>query len=87
MTAIDEMALPTGVVTFLFTDVEGSTALWASDDQAMAASLAVHDDILREVVATHDGYVFTTAGDSFAVAFQSATAGVSAAVDESVERK
>jgi class 3 adenylate cyclase len=36
---------PTGVVTFLFTDVEGSTALWAADDTAIAASLAVHDEI------------------------------------------
>lgn len=75
------IGLPTGVVTFLFTDVEGSTALWAADSDAMAASLAVHDEILRDVVATHDGYVFTTAGDSFAVAFQAATSGVAAAID------
>ena len=71
---------PTGVVTFLFTDVEGSTALWAADDAAMATSLALHDQILRETMDAHGGYVFTTAGDSFAVAFQSATAGVAAAV-------
>jgi predicted ATPase len=67
------------VVTFLFTDVEGSTASWAADSDAMAASLAVHDDIVREAVDGHGGYVFTTAGDSFAVAFQSATQGLEAA--------
>jgi len=71
--------LPTGVVTFLFTDVEGSTALWATDVEAMAASLALHDEILREVVAEMSGYVFTTAGDSFAVAFQAASDAVNAA--------
>ena len=39
--------LPSGTVTFLFTDVEGSTRLWAADKDAMSASLLVHDSILR----------------------------------------
>ena len=64
-------ALPTGLVTFLFTDVEGSTRLWERDRQAMAASLALHDDIMRAVCADHHGHVFSTAGDAFAVAFHS----------------
>ena len=70
---------PTGIVAFLFTDVEGSTALWADNTSAMGASLALHDEILRDVTAEHDGYVFTTAGDSFAVAFHSATKALDAA--------
>ena len=57
--------LPSGTVTFLFTDVEGSTRLWAADKGATSASLLVHDAILRTAIESHGGYVFTTAGDSF----------------------
>jgi class 3 adenylate cyclase len=42
--------LPTGTVTFLFTDVEGSTRLWAADEVAMSASLLLHDSILRAAI-------------------------------------
>ena len=62
--------LPSGTVTFLFTDVEGSTRLWAADTEAMSASLGVHDTILRTAIEGNGGYVFTTAGDSFAAAFR-----------------
>ena len=55
--------LPSGTVTFLFTDVEGSTRLWAADKDAMSASLLVHDAILRGAIERNGGYVFTTAGD------------------------
>ena len=72
--------LPSGVVSLLFTDVEGSTRLWAANPDAMSASLRVHDDILRQAVETRGGYVFTTAGDSFAVAFSQASAAVEAAI-------
>ena len=61
--------LPSGTVTFLFTDVQGSTLLWAADKDAMSASLLVHDSILRSAIEGNGGYVFTTAGDSFAAAF------------------
>ena len=64
-----ECAQPSGTVTFLFTDVEGSTRLWAADKEAMSASLLVHDAILRTAIESNAGYVFTTAGDSFAAAF------------------
>ena len=74
--------LPSGTVTFLFTDVEGSTRLWAADKGAMSASLLVHDAILRAAIESHGGYVFTTAGDSFAAAFGRASDAVTAA-DES----
>ena len=48
-------AAPRGVVTFLFTEVEGSTALWAHDDDAISASLRLHDEILRSLIEEHDG--------------------------------
>ena len=62
-------ATPSGVVSFLFTDVEGSTKLWDADSDAMAASLQLHDQIMREEIDAHGGHVFSTAGDAFAVAF------------------
>lgn len=71
---------PTGTVTFLFTDVEGSTRLWALDAAAMSASLRLHDRILRDAIVGHAGYVFTTAGDSFAAAFQHASDATAAAI-------
>lgn len=60
---------PSGIVAFLFTDVEGSTALWSVDADAMASSLRLHDDLLRAAIADRCGYVFATGGDGFAVAF------------------
>jgi class 3 adenylate cyclase len=48
-------AAPSGVVTFLFTDVEGSTRRWEADAQAMRAALAAHDEVLRKAIETH-GY-------------------------------
>ncbi|MGA7759858.1 MAG: adenylate/guanylate cyclase domain-containing protein [Ilumatobacteraceae bacterium] len=71
--------LPSGTVTFLFTDVEGSTGLWADDSAAMSASLRVHDDILRTEIEQRGGYIFTTAGDAFCAAFGRATDGIDAA--------
>jgi class 3 adenylate cyclase len=62
-------ARPTGTVTFLFTDIEGSTRLWDQDPGQMKDSLARHDRIVREAVAAQHGYVFSTAGDAFSVAF------------------
>jgi predicted ATPase/class 3 adenylate cyclase len=77
--AANEGAFPSGIVTFLFTDVEGSTRLWAEDRDEMSASLQVHDRALRDAVESQGGYVFTTAGDSFAVAFGRASEAVAAA--------
>ena len=82
MSAIERSsALPSGTVTFLFTDVEGSTRLWAADKVTMSASLLVHDAILRAAIEGNGGYVFTTAGDSFAAAFARASEAVRAASD------
>ncbi|HKA03354.1 MAG TPA: adenylate/guanylate cyclase domain-containing protein, partial [Acidimicrobiales bacterium] len=71
--------VPSGTVTFLFTDVEGSTRLWAADREAMSASLAVHDAILRDAIEGAGGYVFSTGGDSFSAAFPRASDAVVAA--------
>jgi predicted ATPase/class 3 adenylate cyclase len=71
---------PTGEVTFLFTDIEGSTMLWDQWPDIMEAALAEHDQRVRIVVDDWAGYVFTTAGDSFSIAFGSPTDAVSAAI-------
>ena len=71
---------PTGTVTFLFTDVEGSTWLWESHRNAMEPAMARHDALLREAIENADGYVFSTAGDAFSAAFSDALDAVAAAV-------
>jgi predicted ATPase/class 3 adenylate cyclase len=73
--------LPTGTVTFLFTDIEGSTRLWEHEPQAMAAALARHDALVREAIVRHAGHVFMTAGDAFCAAFQTAPSALAAACD------
>lgn len=72
---------PTGTVTFLFTDVVGSTARWEADPQLMAEALALHDEVMHAAIEMHDGYVFATGGDGFAVAFQRADHAVAAATE------
>ncbi|HEX9016290.1 MAG TPA: adenylate/guanylate cyclase domain-containing protein, partial [Chloroflexota bacterium] len=72
--------IPTGVVTFLFTDIEGSTRLWERFPEAMKASLARHDAILRGAIESHGGHVFKTVGDAFYAAFSSPTAALGATV-------
>jgi TolB-like protein/class 3 adenylate cyclase/Flp pilus assembly protein TadD len=71
---------PSGTITFLFTDIEGSTRLWATQHDAMRASLARHDALLRESIEAHGGHVFKTAGDAFCAAFATATGAVEAAL-------
>ena len=75
----DQSSPPSGTVTFLFTDVEGSTRLWAADAEAMSGSLRSHDAVLEETIAAAGGYVFARAGDSFAAAFGRTSDAVSAA--------
>ena len=71
---------PTGTVTFLFTDIEGSTKLWERDAEAMQEALARHDDILHGVIKEHDGYVFKTV-DAFCCAFSTATNALEASLE------
>jgi class 3 adenylate cyclase len=74
-------APPSGVVSFLLTDVEGSAGLWERDETAMDVALARHDKIVLAAIKAHGGYVFSTAGDSFAAAFTRPLEAVSAAID------
>src|SRR4051794_19469254 len=71
--------LPTGTVTFLFTDIEGSTRLWQQWPGEMPAALARHDAILRAAVERHGGVLFRTVGDGICAAFASPVEGVLAA--------
>lgn len=73
--------LPSGTVTFVLTDVEGSTRLWEERSEAMQRALELHDEVLRRAIDSSGGYVFSTAGDSFAAAFERPGDAVSAAVD------
>ncbi len=57
--------LPSGTVTFLFTDIEGSTKLAQGHPDAMPALLARHHEILNQAIEAHDGYVFQIIGDAF----------------------
>jgi class 3 adenylate cyclase len=72
--------LPSGTVTFLFTDIEGSTRLWEAHPEAMRVALERHDGVVRDAVESAGGYVFKTVGDAFCVAFAAATDGVQSAV-------
>jgi predicted ATPase len=68
-------------VTFLFTDVEGSTRRWESDAGAMRKALVAHDEVLRSAIETHGGFMFKHTGDGVCAAFASPKAAVDAAVD------
>ena len=73
--------LPTGTVTFLFTDIEGSTKLWEANPATMGEALAFHDRVLRDAIESQGGCVFKTVGDAFCAAFHTAPAAVCAALD------
>ena len=73
-------SLPTGTVTFLFTDLEESTRLWQEHPQAMAPALARHDAILREVIESHAGRIVKTTGDGAHAAFATPSDALEAAV-------
>src|SRR5215212_7902918 len=72
--------LPTGTVTFLFTDIEGSTKMWERDVRGMRAALTRHDEILNSAIETRGGFVFKTVGDAFCCAFSFAPEALGAAV-------
>ena len=72
--------LPSGTITFFFTDIEGSTALWESQPDAMRVALARHDALLRAAIAAENGVVFHTAGDAFCAAFGTAPEALAAGV-------
>ena len=70
---------PSGTVTFLFTDIEGSTALWEQDRAAMATAVERHHTLVREAIEIHHGVLFKIVGDAVQAAFQSAPAALTAA--------
>ena len=57
--------LPSGTVTFLFTDLEGSTRLWEEHPDSMRPALARRDELVRDAIESHGGYVVKTTGDGF----------------------
>ncbi len=71
---------PSGVVTFLFTDIEGSTRRWEADADAMRAALLAHDEVLRTAIESHGGFLFSHTGDGVVAAFASPRSAVDAAV-------
>jgi predicted ATPase/class 3 adenylate cyclase len=72
--------LPSGTVTFLFTDIEGSTALWERDRQAMAAAVDRQQAILQSLIAAHHGVLYKTIGDGTQAAFGTAEDALRAAL-------
>ncbi len=79
------MSLPTGTVTFLFTDIEGSTKLAQEYPNEMPALLARHHDILHQSIQAQNGYVFQIIGDAFCAAFHSASDALNAAMESQRE--
>ncbi|HVN69350.1 MAG TPA: adenylate/guanylate cyclase domain-containing protein, partial [Candidatus Binatia bacterium] len=70
-----------GVVTFLFSDIEGSTERWERDSAAMAAALARHNELVRNAIEAHGGRVFKIVGDAFCAVFTGAAEATAAALD------
>jgi predicted ATPase/class 3 adenylate cyclase len=75
------MALPTGTITFLFSDIEGSTMRWEAYREAMQKALAHHDALVREGIEKYRGSVFKTVGDEFCTAFGNVSDAIAAAID------
>src|SRR4029077_3281067 len=72
--------LPSGTVSFLFTDVEGSTRLWDESPDVMSHVMPCHDELLRDAVDSHDGLIVKTTGDGLHAVFATAHDAVTAAV-------
>ncbi|HMD47059.1 MAG TPA: adenylate/guanylate cyclase domain-containing protein [Acidimicrobiales bacterium] len=73
--------VPSGTVTLMFTDIEGSTRMWEEHPEAMWPALELHDALWRATIEEHGGYVFKTVGDAFCAAFSSADEAVAAAAE------
>src|ERR1700742_3446726 len=67
-------------MTFVFTDVEGSTRRWEADAESMRAALATHDEVLRTAIEAHGGWLFKHTGDGVCAAFSSPRSAVDAAI-------
>ena len=71
---------PSGTVTFMLTDLEGSTRMWEQEPTAMKSAMVRHDELLERAVASNDGFVFSRMGDGMAAAFSMAGDAVSSAM-------
>ena len=71
---------PSGTVTFLLTDLEGSTRMWEQDPETMRPAMVRHDELLEKAFAENNGYVFSRMGDGMAAAFVTAGDAVTAAM-------
>ncbi len=72
--------LPSGTVTFLFTDIEGSTQLWEKHPQAMKSALAEHDSILKEAIESNHGHIIKSTGDGVHAVFTKAMDAINTAI-------
>src|SRR5438105_9028098 len=72
--------LPTGTVTFLYTDIEGSTKRWEQHPALMKAAVERHDALVRQTIEAHGGCVFRTMGDAFCAVFPETSQAVLAAL-------
>ena len=72
---------PSGTVTFLFSDIEGSTSRWEGAPEAMELALERHDELMHGAIQAHSGYVFKTIGDAFCAAFATTSDAIAAALD------
>lgn len=75
------MAPPRGILTFLFTDVVGSSELWDQASEAMRGASASHDEIVDKAIRAHDGHVVKKTGDGFMAVFSDPANAISAAVE------
>ncbi len=73
--------IPSGTVTFVFTDIENSTQLWERDPQRMQAAFDRQEAIIRQAAAEQQGYVYKMVGDSFQIAFETASGALQAALE------
>ncbi len=73
-------SLPSGTFTFLFTDIEGSTALWEQYHEGMKAVLSCHDALVQRAISSHAGTIVKTTGDGLLAAFENAGQALAAAL-------
>ena len=74
-------SLPSGTVTFLFTDIENSTPLWEKFPESMKSALAKHDSVLKDAIETNSGQIIKTTGDGVHAVFSTVMDAVNASID------
>jgi predicted ATPase/class 3 adenylate cyclase len=80
LAVLGERSLPTGTVSFLFSDIEGSTVRWDKQREAMQAAVRRHDELMRAAIEGNAGHVFKTIGDAFCAAFGGAPEAIAGAL-------